>query len=506
MSLKSIIGSTLIFFLGLPRKKLVEIIDVLRKRYVNLEKEYKALELANKKLEGENKALKSSALKSIEKKVNQEANKPSSKQAEWEKKGVGNDGKGKKKGRGKKGRKGAGNKTKNKTVTKKETARVDSCSRCGASLMGQPALATKVVRIIDDIPTAPVELDVIEVTQEKKYCKNCQQVTTASTDLGLPKADVGINTTVQLVYLWVKTGMPFTRISEYLKDFYNQLISTAGLSAHVIRVGKILQPVYEEILEDIRKSKRVHADESGWRVNGDRWWLWVVGNQESAYYTIDKSRGKDVIHRILGQIFMGVLIVDGWKAYLSVICEQQSCMAHLLRKIRKLFAAFPKLRSVFKFYMKLRRILRDGQRLQAKRDSLGEQVFERRLKKLHNRLDQLLKWKNPNDILQKIINMTRNQRDRILTFVEHPDIPCHNNFGEYLIRIGVLKRKISFGSKSPQGAQAYAVLLSIYMTCKLRGIPFLDFLKSSLQQYSKTGKPLLIKHHTQNQTLLSKVA
>ena len=107
--------------------------------------------------------------------------------------------------------------------------------------------------------------------------------------------------------------MPFTRISEYLKDFYNQLISTAGLSAHVIRVGKILQPVYEEILEDIRKSKRVHADESGWRVNGDRWWLWVVGNQESAYYTIDKSRGKDVIHRILGQIFMGVLIVDGWK-------------------------------------------------------------------------------------------------------------------------------------------------------------------------------------------------
>ena len=502
MGLKSIITSTLTFFLGLPKKKLVEIIDVLRKRYVDLEKENKSLELANKKLEAEVKSLKSAALKGLEKKVNEEVNKPSSKQAEWEKKGVGNDGKGKKKGRGKKGRKGAGNKAKNKPVTKKETATPDLCANCGEPLNEQPALKTKVIRIIEDIPSAPVELEVIKVTQQKKYCKNCQEVTTASTDLALPKADVGINTTVQLVYMWVKMGMPFTRISEYFKDFYSQLMSTSGLSAHVIRVSKILQPVYEEILEDIRSSELVHADESGWRVNGNRWWLWVIGNRQSACYTIDKSRGKDVIHRMLGQIFMGVLVVDGWKAYLSVICEQQSCMAHLLRKIRKLFAAFPKLRSVFKFYMKLRRILKDGQRLQAKRNSLGEQVFERRLKKLHIRLDQLLKWKNPNDTLQKIINMTRNQRDRILTFVEHPDVPCHNNFGEYLIRIGVLKRKVSFGSKSAQGAQAYAVLLSIYMTCKLRNIPFLDFLKSSLQHYSKTGKPLLIKHYKQKQALL----
>ena len=181
---------------------------------------------------------------------------------------------------------------------------------------------------------------------------------------------------------------------------------------------------------------------------------------------------------------------------MSLLCEQQSCMAHLLRKIRKLYAAFPELSSVFKFYVKFRKILKDGQRLQAGRKELGEVVFERRLARLHTRLDTLIKWEDPDEVLVQIIKKVRNQRPRILTFVEHPEVPCHNNYGEYLIRIGVLKRKISFGSKSAKGAQAYATLLSIYTTCKLRNIVFIDFMRQSLKHFTKTGKPMLIKEYT----------
>ena len=85
---------------------------------------------------------------------------------------------------------------------------------------------------------------------------------------------------------------------------------------------------------------------------------------------------------VLGEIFLGLLVVDGWSAYFKVICEQQSCMAHLLRKIRKFRDAFPNLTSIVKFYLKLRRILRDGERLQKIREQIGEEVFERRLKRL----------------------------------------------------------------------------------------------------------------------------
>ena len=117
-------------------------------------------------------------------------------------------------------------------------------------------------------------------------------------------------------------------------------------------------------------------------------------------------------------------------------------MAHLLRKIRKFRDAFPHLTSIVKFYVKLRRILRDGERLQSRRKKLGEEVFQRRLKRLNQRLKNLLNWPNPNDILREIIKKVKGQEPRILTFAEHPGAPCHNNYGEFLIRIGALKRKI----------------------------------------------------------------
>ncbi len=86
----------------------------------------------------------------------------------------------------------------------------------------------------------------------------------------------------------------------------------------------------------------------------------------------------------------------------------------------------------------------------------------------------------------------KRQQPRILTFVEHPGAPCHNNYGEFLIRVGVLKRKVSGGSVSAEGANAYAILLSIYVTCKLREISFPKYMKESLRHYIRTGKPMLL--------------
>jgi len=489
MSFKTIISTTLQYFFGLPKKKLVGIIDELRQRY-------KLLSIENEQLKAEIETLKSASTEAKIKSVNKQSNQPSSKQAEWEKKGVGNDGKGKRRKRGKKGRKGAGNKSKDKPITKQTDAKVENCSNCGKDLSTVSSLVSSKTRIIEDIIDTPIAVQVIAVVQEQKYCIRCQKVTTARTDLALPGADIGLNTTVHLVYLWISMCLPFTRIATYLTTVFGQELSTAGLSAHVIRVAKIMKLVYAEILEDVKQSEILHADETGWRVKGKNWWLWVFGSHDSAIYTIDKSRGKDVVHRILGSFFIGVLVVDGWRAYMSLLCEQQSCMAHLLRKIRKLYAAFPQLESVCKFYTKFRRILKDGERLQAKREELDPIVFKRRLAKLHLRLDALIAWEKPNEILEQIIKKVRNQRPRILTFVEHPNVPCHNNYGEYLIRIGVLKRKISYGSKSPKGAEAYAILLSIYSTCKLRNISFIDFMKQSLKHFSKTGKPLLLKDYS----------
>jgi hypothetical protein len=251
---------------------------------------------------------------------------------------------------------------------------------CSKDLSAQPPLESTNERIIEDIVVPPEETVVTLVTQEKKYCADCQEVITAKSDLALPGADIGINATVLACYLWVALCLPYTKIKEYLATFYKLPVSTSGLSRHVIRVAGIMKDVYDEILNGVKNGAILHADETGWRVRGRNWWLWVFGTQDTAYFTVDKTRGSSVVRRVLGEIFIGVLVVDGWSAYLYLLCEQQSCLSHLLRKVRKFRDAFPHLTDIVKFYLKFRRIIRDGERLQQNRDQLGELVFQRRLK------------------------------------------------------------------------------------------------------------------------------
>jgi hypothetical protein len=86
-------------------------------------------------------------------------------------------------------------------------------------------------------------------------------------------------------------------------------------------------------------------------------------------------------------------------------------------------------------------------------DQLGEIVFQRRLTRLKRRLAVLVNWPNPDSILEEIIKKVKRQQSRILIFVEHPGVTFHNNYTEYLIRIGVLKCKIPGGSVSAEGAE-----------------------------------------------------
>ena len=41
----------------------------------------------------------------------------------------------------------------------------------------------------------------------------------------------------------------------------------------------------------------------------------MFGTQDTAYFVVDKRRDSDVVPRLLGEIFFGVLAVDGWGIY-----------------------------------------------------------------------------------------------------------------------------------------------------------------------------------------------
>ena len=58
--------------------------------------------------------------------------------------------------------------------------------------------------------------------------------------------------------------------------------------------------------------------------------------------------------------------------------------------------------------------------------------------------------------------------ENLFRFVTDPDIDPTNNISERELRELVIIRKISNGSRSPRGANATAMLLSIIQTLRLR--------------------------------------
>ncbi len=484
----------------LPRARLIEIILEQREdmRHQLEEKDRRIAQMSEQLAQLQGEMDKEKAEKKI-KEINQQVNQPTSKKPEWDKDGnpkPKTKGKGKKKKKEKKKKRaGCGNVRKSGIVADEtHLTPLEACSCCHNDLSDKTGQADN-GRIVEDIPPPAEKTTIFEEVTESKWCDQCKKMVSSTSEKALPGADIGLNAMIEMAYLWVMCALSFPKVRDFFINFKTLKLSTAGISRIMIRLSDILQPVYEEILNDVKLGSKIWADETGWRVKGKLWWLWIFANERSAYYWADEKRGGAVVQKILGEIFLGILIVDGWHAYTKIICDRQTCMAHIFRKIRGFIDAFPQYRSIMKFYLKLRRLIRDGEKLQVERGGLEEMVFHRRLKDLEKRLDELLKWKNPNDTLKEVIKKVHRQKEHILTFINHEGAPHHNNYGEYIIKKGVVKRKMSGGSMSAEGARAYACIQSIAMTCQLRGISFHRFLKASLVFYIRTGRPMLLAEY-----------
>ncbi|MCW5971455.1 MAG: transposase [Blastocatellales bacterium] len=60
-------------------------------------------------------------------------------------------------------------------------------------------------------------------------------------------------------------------------------------------------------------------------------------------------------------------------------------------------------------------------------------------------------------------------REKLLQFLYYPGVPPTNNQSEQALRTSVIHRKVTNGFRSEWGANAYADLLSVIATSKIRG-------------------------------------
>jgi hypothetical protein len=82
--------------------------------------------------------------------------------------------------------------------------------------------------------------------------------------------------------------------------------------------------------------------------------------------------------------------------------------------------------------------------------------------------------------------------NELLTVLDYPEIPLHNNLSENGVREMVMKRKISGGTKNEDGQKAWENNMSILATCKKLGISFFDFMKGVFAKNTTVNLPELI--------------
>ena len=65
----------------------------------------------------------------------------------------------------------------------------------------------------------------------------------------------------------------------------------------------IARPWYEQIQQEALRSAVLHADESGWRVNGKTNWLWSFSTSVLTCFMIDRSRGRPALTKLFFRAF-----------------------------------------------------------------------------------------------------------------------------------------------------------------------------------------------------------
>ena len=206
---------------------------------------------------------------------------------------------------------------------------MERCPNCSHALETPIRIEKKT---IFDIPP-PQKVKVTEYDLDVYKCSNCGMEVRAKHRDCPQTGDMGIYLLNYITMLKYNMRGVIRRVQEFLKINNNLDLSVKGINDALIRVGESSRAEYSRIQDRIRKSKWVHIDETGFHVEGKKFWLWAFRSAENdVFITIVDSRGRDVVKDTLGEEFNSPVIVDGWKAY-SYLKTIQRCWAHLIREV-----------------------------------------------------------------------------------------------------------------------------------------------------------------------------
>jgi hypothetical protein len=285
----------------------------------------------------------------------------------------------------------------------------------------------------------------------------------------LPHGQLGVNALATAAILRVRHRLPFRQIAQLLADLPGLRVSAGAIVKQVKRLAKWLDGRYEDLIRRMRASPHVHADETGWRVDGRNAWLWAFTHPTFTLYHVDASRGGEVPRKLLGKAFGGTTVCDFYGGYDRLSGPRQRCLAHLLREVKELGEADPSFADC-PLARKLSRWCKEALRLKKRWDELPDASYEMKASRLEDRLDALARAEPGHVDARRLCKRLSRHRPELTRFLWDRALDGTNNAAERALRPAVVMRKVTGGSRSQHGAAAWATLASLLRTADQSGL------------------------------------
>lgn len=344
---------------------------------------------------------------------------------------------------------------------------VDRCPDCGCALFGGTIVRHREVIEID-LPPAVVT----DHRLRKRVCPHCARSCVPTVDAAdgvVGQRRVGANLLALIATLHEESRMPVEGIQQHLATIFGVRISVGAIADALRTVATRGTAQVEAIHEEIRQSPVVHADETGWREDGENRYAWLIATPTARYFAVGR-RTTEKIDTILGKDFAGTLVTDFYAAYDHFPGEKQRCWAHLLRDVKDLRAQFPQDAEVALWAHQLRRLYRAAR----DRPPASARLRLAKRRRLEERVTRLCEPFVDQSVPQRLLcQRILKHLNELFTFVTDPRVPPTNNEAERAIRPVVTGRKVSGGTRSAQGSSDAMKRASLFRTWHARDLnPF----------------------------------
>lgn len=339
---------------------------------------------------------------------------------------------------------------------------------------------TTVHHTIEDIPALQKQQTVVTQYEiEKQWCRKCKKEVVVTPQGVISGSRLGLNLLMQVLIWRYYCRIPLNIIVTLLETTYAVHVSAGTLVLLLKRASQYFGKSYKQILKEVRAAPVKHADETGWRVNGDNNWCWAFLKEDAVYYTIEETRGKGVPEKILKNCHPeDVLVRDDYAGYKKLPFVHQSCWAHLLRESQKEVTQKTCSEEMKQLHQRLKHLYQQLEQTITKPFSKEERqkIHDELLRQLQSIITTVFSAEDAKRIQYRIASQNKN----LLTALLYDGVPLTNNLAERTIRPLVVTRKISGGSRSREGATMHAINMSILQTIKMKKQPIIPTLQNHI--------------------------